>query len=67
MSEHNPVARYCIVITTPPLPASLLRDDLCCPACCDLLTLIALDPDFKDDVMSPHPCPTHGTTERSGS
>lgn len=31
--RHNPVARGCIIITTPPLPAHLLRDDVTCPAC----------------------------------
>lgn len=56
-AAHNPRARYCVVITTPPLPVSLLRDDACCPVCDDLIALIGLDPDTHP--LSPHPCPIH--------
>lgn len=51
MSEHNPVARYCQVITTPPLPPHLLSDTERCEACDELSALVDLDPDFgsKED------------------
>ena len=46
MSTHEPLARYCVVITNPPLPATLLRDDLRCTACDEMSALVDLDPDF---------------------
>lgn len=64
MSGHNPVARYCIVITDPPLPRHLLRDDVCCPACDELATAARLDPDFADEMRDyPFPCPIRGRRE----
>ena len=48
MQKHNPVARYCIQITTPPLPRHLLRDDVRCAACDDLHRLMHLDPDVRE-------------------
>lgn len=62
MTEHNPLARYCVVVTDPPLPAYLLSDDQCCPACDEGRVLLELDPDYE--VLGPHPCPIHGKTLR---
>jgi len=47
-SEHNAIARYCIVIPTPRIPLDLLRDDARCPACDDLHRLMHLDPDVTE-------------------
>lgn len=43
---HEPLARYCICIVD--IPVDELRDDICCPACDEARTLLALDPDFPD-------------------
>lgn len=58
MAEHNPRARYCVVITNPPIPPSLLADDECCPACDEMRALLHLDPDVE--VLTGDPCPVHG-------
>ena len=54
MADHNPRVRGCIVITNPPLPGFLLRDDIRCPACDDLHRLMHLDPDVTE-VLSREP------------
>lgn len=49
MAEHEPRARYCILIVG--IPVSELRDDLTCPACDDGIRLMMLDPDVE--VLAP--------------
>ena len=48
MADHNPRVRGCVVITNPPLPGFLLRDDIRCPACDSLHLLMHLDPDVAE-------------------
>lgn len=57
--EHNVTARYCIIITKPPLPRSLLRDDVRCPACDEIDAALRLDPDFADEMRG-YPDPVTG-------
>ena len=45
MTKHDPRVRYCLVIAG--IPVSELRDDLHCPACDELVMLMALDPDVE--------------------
>ena len=54
MPKHDPRVRTCIIITNPPLPRFLLRDDIRCPACDDLHRLMHLDPDVTE-VLSREP------------